>query len=82
METNNVLNVKDQKELSRKFQLSSKKVKNIKKVYFDFIRNIDSGDMYLTNIYINNKNSQNLLEEIVKTNNLLVLKSTLRDILP
>ena len=82
LETNNVLNVKDQKELSRKFQLSSKKVKNIKKVYFDFIRNIDSGDMYLTNIYINNKNSQNLLEEIVKTNNLLVLKSTLRDILP
>ena len=53
----------------------------IDKVYFDFIRNIDTGDMFLSNIFINDKNSQNLLEEIIKTNNMLVLKSTLRDIL-
>ena len=32
-------------------------------------------------IFFNDKNSQNLLEEIIKTNNMLVLKSTLRDIL-
>ena len=59
-----------------------KKVKNINRVYFDFIKNIDTGDMFLSNIFINDKNSQNLLEEIIKTNNMLVLKSTLRDILP
>ena len=69
------------KELARKFQLNFKKVKNIDKVYFDFIRNIDTGDMFLSNIFFNNQNSQNLLEEIIKTNNMLVLKSTLRDIL-
>ena len=81
-ETKNVLNVNNQKELARKFQLNLKKVKNINKVYFDFVRNIDTGDMFLSNIFINDINSQNLLEEIIKTNNMLVLKSTLRDILP
>ena len=81
-QTQNVLRVSNQKELSRKFQLNFKKVENIKKVYFDFERNIDTEDMYLSNIYFNNKNSQNLLEEIIKTNNMLVLKSTLREILP
>ena len=80
-ETKNVLNINNHKELARKFQLNFKKVKNIDRVYFDFIRNIDTGDMFLSNIFINDKNSQNLLEEIIKTNNLLVLKSTLRDIL-
>ena len=80
-ETKNVLNINNHKELARKFQLNLKKVKNIDKIYFDFIRNIDTGDMFLSNIFFNDKNSQNLLEEIIKTNNMLVLKSTLRDIL-
>ena len=80
-ETKNVLNINNHKELARKFQLNFKKVKNIEKVYFDFIRNIDTGDMFLSNILINDKNSENLLEEIIKINNMLVLKSTLRDIL-
>ncbi len=81
-ETQNVLSVNNQKELSRKFQLSFKKVKNVNKIYFDFKRNIDTGDMFISNIYFNDKKSKNLLEEIIKTNNMLVLKSTLRDILP
>ena len=80
-ETKNILNINNHKELARKFQLNFKKVKNIDKVYFDFTRNIDTGDMFLSNIFFNDKNSQNLLEEIIKTNNMLVLKSTLRDIL-
>ena len=80
-ESKNVLKINNHKELARKFQLNFKKVKNIDKVYFDFIRNIDTGDMFLSNIFFNNQNSQNLLEEIIKTNNMLVLKSTLRDIL-
>ncbi len=80
-ETKNVLKINNHKELARKFQLSFNKVKNIDKVYFDFVRNIDTGDMFLSNIFFNDKNSQNLLEELIKTNNMLVLKSTLRDIL-
>ena len=39
-QTQNVLSVNNQKELSRKFQLSFKKVKNVNKIYFDFKRNI------------------------------------------
>tara|TARA_B100001248_G_scaffold254014_1_gene231898 strand:- start:1434 stop:2801 length:1368 start_codon:yes stop_codon:yes gene_type:complete len=81
-ESQNTLSIKNQKELSRKFQLNFKKVKNINNIYFDFERNIDTGDMFLSNIYFNDKNSKNLLEEIVKINNMLILKSTLRDILP
>ena len=80
--TKNVLNVTNQKKLAQKFQLNIKKIENIKKVFFDLDRNIDTGDVYLSNIHINEKDSQNLLEEIVKINNMIVLKSTLRDILP
>ena len=80
--TKNILNVINQRKLAQKFQLNIKKTENIKKVYFDLNRNIDTGDIFLSNIYINDNNSQNLLEEVVKTNNMLVLKSILRNVLP
>ena len=60
----------------------NEKVKNINKVYFDFVRNIDTGDMFLSNVYIDNRNSKNLLQEIIKVNNMQVLKSLMRDVLP
>ncbi len=82
LQTTNILNINKKKEFSRKFQVNFKKAENIKKIYFDFERNIDTGDMLLSNIFINNKNSQNLLEEVVKINNMQVLKSIIRDILP
>ena len=81
-ETKNILNVTNQKKLAQKFQLNFKNVKDVKTVYFDFNKNIDTGDMFITNIYLNDKNSKNLLGEIIKINNMLVLKSTLRSILP
>ena len=81
-ETKNILNVTNQKKLAQKFQLNFKNVKDVKTVYFDFKKNIDTGDMFISNIYFNDKNSKNLLEEIIKINNMLVLKSTLRGILP
>ena len=82
LESKNILNVNNQKKLAQKFQLNFKNVKDVKKVYFDFNKNIDTGDMFISNIYFNDKNSKNLLEEIIKINNMLVLKSTLRSILP
>ena len=81
-QTKNILNISNQKEFARKFQVNFKKSKNLKKIYFDLDRNIDTGDMFLSNIYIDNKNSKNLLPEIIKVNNLQVLKSILRDVLP
>ena len=82
LQTANILNVNNKKEFTRRFQLSSKKSENIKKIFFDFERNIDTGDMLLSNIFLNNKNSQNLLEEVVKINTMQVLKSVIRDVLP
>jgi len=81
-QTKNILNISNQKEFARKFQVNFKKSKNLKKIYFDLDRNIDTGDMFLSNIYIDNKNSKNLLPEIIKVNNIQVLKSLMRDILP
>ena len=79
--TQNILNINSQKEFARKFQLNFKKIKKIKKIYFDLERNVDTGDIFLSNVYVNDKNSKNLLEEVIKTNNILILKSLLRDIL-
>ena len=82
LKTTNILNVNNKKEFARKFQVKFKKTENIKKIYFDFVRNIDTGDMLLSNVFINNKNSQKLFEEEIKINNMQVLKSTIREILP
>ena len=38
--------------------------------------------MFLSNIFINNKNSQNLFQEVIKINNMQILKSIIRDVLP
>ena len=38
--------------------------------------------MFLSNVYIDNRNSKNLLQEIIKVNNMQVLKSLMRDVLP
>ena len=82
LQTTNKLNINDKQEFARKFQINFKKTENIRKIYFELERNIDTGEMLLSNIFINNKNSQNLLEEVVKINNMQVLKSIMRDVLP
>ena len=82
LQTSNILNVNNKKEFARKFQINFKKSENIKKIYFDFERNIDNGDMFLSNIFINNKNSKNLLAEVIEINNMQILKSIIRDVLP
>ena len=82
LQTSNILNVNNKKEFARKFQINFKKSENIKKIYFDFERNIDNGDMFLSNIFINSKNSKNLLAEVIEINNMQILKSIIRDVLP
>ena len=66
----------------KKQSAAKKHQKKIEQKEIKMRPNIDTGDMFLSNIYFNDKNSKNLLEEIVKINNMLILKSTLRDILP
>ena len=66
----------------KKQSAAKKHQKKIEQKEIKMRPNIDTGDMFISNIYFNDKKSKNLLEEIIKTNNMLVLKSTLRDILP
>ena len=82
LQTSNILNVNNKKEFARMFMIIFKKSENIKKIYFDFERNIDNGDMFLSNIFINSKNSKNLLAEVIEINNMQILKSIIRDVLP
>ena len=37
---------------------------------------------FLSNVFINNKNSQKLFEEVIEINNMQILKSIIRDVLP
>ncbi len=49
----NILEITNKKEFSRKFQVNSKSVKNINKIYFDLEKNIDNGEISISNIYLN-----------------------------
>ena len=45
--------LKNKKEFSRKFQISSKMLKNINKIYFNLEKNIDNGEISISQVYIN-----------------------------
>ena len=81
LKTTNILNINNKKQFAKKFQLNQKKVENINQIYFDFERNIDNGEMHISNIFVNSKNNQNLLEEVLEVKNIQVLKSIMRELL-
>ena len=81
LKTTNILNINNNKQFAKKFQLNQKKIENINQIYFDFERNIDSGEMHISNIFVNSKNNQNLLEEVLEVKNIQVLKSIMRELL-
>ena len=72
--------INDKKEFSRKFQLNSKKIENIEKIYFDLEKNIDTGEIFISNIYLNDPNSKNFSEAFIKIPTIQVLKAYMRDI--
>jgi len=76
----NILYINDKKEFSRKFQLNSKKIENIEKIYFDLEKNIDTGEIFISNIYLNDPNSKNFSEAFIKIPTIQVLKAYMRDI--
>ena len=81
LKTTNILNINNKKQFAKKFQLNQKKIENINQIYFDFERNIDNGEMHISNIFVNSKNNQNLLEEVLEVKNIQVLKSIMRELL-
>jgi hypothetical protein len=77
----NIFEITNKKEFSRKFQLSFKKTKNINKIYFDLEKNIDNGEISISNIYLNKIDTENSSEEYYIIKNIQVLKALIRNIL-
>ena len=77
----NIFEIENRKEFSRKFQVSSKNLQNVKKIYFNLEKNVDSGEISISNIYINKVDKQNFSEKIYLIQNIQKLKALIRDIL-
>tara|TARA_B100000965_G_scaffold16585_1_gene12492 strand:- start:462 stop:1205 length:744 start_codon:yes stop_codon:yes gene_type:complete len=77
----NIFEITDKKEFSRKFQLSSKDIKNINRIFFDLEKNIDSNEITISNVYFNKIETKNFSEEYYIVKNFQVLKGLLRKLL-
>ncbi len=77
----NILEITNKKEFSRKFQVNSKSVKNINKIYFDLEKNIDNGEISISNIYLNKIDTENFSEEYYTIKNIQILNALIRNIL-
>ena len=77
----NIFEINNKKEFSRKFQLSSKNLKNLNRIYFDIEKNIDNNVISVSNIYFNKVDLKNFSDEIYIIKNLQVLKGIIRQLL-
>ena len=77
----NVFDITNKNEFSKKFQTSSKNIKNINKIYFDLEKNIDNGEVSISNIYLNKIDTENFSDNIYSIKNIHILRSLIRNIL-
>ena len=77
----NVFEINNKKEFSRKFQLSSNNLKNLNKIYFDLEKNIDNNEISISNIYFNKIDTKKFSEEYYIIKNLQILKGLIRKLL-
>ena len=77
----NVFDITNKNEFSKKFQTSSKNIKNINKIYFDFEKNIDNGEVSISNIYLNKIDTENFSDNIYSIKNIHILRALIRNIL-
>ena len=77
----NVFEIKNRKEFSRKFQISLKKLKNINKIYFNLEKNIDNGEISISQVYINKIDKEKFSEKIFIIKNIQLFKAFIREIL-
>ena len=76
----NIFEITNKKDFSRKFQLSFKKIKNINKIYFDLEKNIDNGEVTIFNVRLNKTDEGKFSKDYFTITNIQVLKSVLRNI--
>ena len=74
----NIFEITNNKEFSRKFQLNTKNVKNINKIYFNLEKNIDNGEISISNIYMNKVEIEKFSEEYYIIKNIQELKNLIR----
>ena len=77
----NMFELKNRKEFSRKFQVSSKMLKDINKIYFNLEKNIDNGEISISQVYINKIDKEKFSEKIFIIKNIQLFKAFIRDIL-
>ncbi len=77
----NELIIKNHIEFAKIFQVGSKKIKNIKKIYFDLEKIVGSKDFILKNIKLNDVSNDRKSNEIFIVRNIQNLRSNIRKIL-
>ena len=76
----NMFELKNRKEFSRKFQVSPKLLKNINKIYFNLEKNIDNGEISISQVYINKIDQEKFSEKVFIIKNIQLFKAFIRDI--
>ena len=77
----NVFEISDKKEFSRKFQLNSKKINDVHKIYFDLEKNIGGKEFFISNIHVNKIDEKNFTEDFYKIKNIHIFRALIRNIL-
>ena len=77
----NELNIENYIEFAKIFQIGSKKVKNIKHIYFVIEKNLGETDFIIKNVKINKKENSKIESEVFLVNNIQNLRSYIRKIL-
>ena len=78
--TKNVLNINNHIEFAKIFQIGSKKIKNINKIYFDLEKNVGETDFIIRNVKIDNKINK-IPNEIFLIKNIQNLRSHIRKVI-
>ena len=78
----NIFEITNKKQFSRKFQINSKNLKKINRIYFDLEKNIDNDEISISNIYFNKIDTKNFSEEFYIVENIQLLKALIRKLLP
>ena len=79
--TNNHLFIENHIEFAKTFQIGSNKIKNIKSIYFDLIKNIGQSEFIITNIQIENSKYNKKSDEIYIVKNIQNLRAHIRKVI-
>ena len=74
------MNIKDHIEFAKVFQIGTKKVKNIKQIYFDLEKIVGETDFIIKNVKVNDLESKNS-EEFFLVKNIQNLRSHIRKVI-